>query len=145
MYSIDVVTIKMEKERSFFIEDTKISCNEDAYRIVNKYLNGADREHLVLLTIDTKGNINSISTVSIGSLNSSIVHPREVFKPAILSNAAAIILAHNHPSGDPTPSHEDIGITNRIKGAGNILGIELLAHIIIGDNCPISFKENKLL
>lgn len=102
-------------------------------KFVNKYLEGADREHLVLITLDIKNNITSISTVSIGSLNSSIVHLREVFKVAILSNSASIIMAHNHPSGDSTPSKEDINITHRIKECGKILGIELLDHLIIGD------------
>ena len=94
-----------------------------------------------LITLDTKNNITGIFTVSTGSLNASIVHPREVFKRAVLQNAASIIICHNHPSGDPTPSQEDINTTKRIYDAGKILGIELLDHIIIGDNDYISLKE----
>jgi len=78
-----------------------------------------------------KESTNCVYVVSIGTLNSSLVHPREVFKPAILSNSASIILSHNHPSGDPTPSSEDISITTRIKEVGKLVGIELLDHIII--------------
>ena len=134
MNRINIVTIKMEKVKSMLVENKQISSPDDVFRIVNKYLDGADREHLVLLTLDTKNKITSINTVSIGSINTSIVHPREVFKTAILSNASSVILTHNHPSGDVTPSKEDIDITNRIKECGRILGIELLDHVIIGDD-----------
>lgn len=98
-------------------------------------------ENLWLITLDTKNNITGIFTVSTGSLNSSIVHPREVFKRAVLQNAASIIICHNHPSGDITPSQEDINITKRLYEAGKILGIELLDHIIAGDNSYTSLKE----
>jgi len=109
------------------------------------FIGDYDREALVVLTFDTKNKINSITVASIGSLNSSIVHPREVFKTAILSNSASIIIGHNHPSGDPSPSKEDISITSRLKECGKILGIELLDHVIIGDNNYISLKEKGLL
>jgi len=90
-----------------------------------------DREHLLCLYLDTKKRVLGIEVVSIGTLNCSLVHPREVFKGAILASADSIILAHNHPSGDPEPSKEDISVTERIKKAGEILGIELVDHIII--------------
>jgi DNA repair protein RadC len=83
--------------------------------------------------------------VSIGSLNQSIVHPRDTFKTALLSNAAAILCIHQHPTGDPTPSSEDIAITRRLKEAGEIMGIKLLDHIIIGDGEYLSFVERGLL
>jgi DNA repair protein RadC len=83
--------------------------------------------------------------VSIGPLNQSIVHPREVFKTACLSNAAAIILIHQHPTGDPSPSQEDLSITRRLKEAGEIMGIKVLDHIIIGDGQYLSFVERGLL
>ena len=83
--------------------------------------------------------------VSIGSLNQSIVHPREVFKTALLSSAAAIILVHQHPTGDPTPSSEDLSITRRLKEAGEIMGIKVLDHIIVGDRQYQSFVESGLL
>ncbi|MTI84963.1 MAG: hypothetical protein FH756_13985 [Firmicutes bacterium] len=84
-------------------------------------------------------------TVSVGTLNSAQVHPREVFKVAIISNSAAIILGHNHPSGDPEPSHEDIEVTNRLVEAGQILGIEVLDHIVCGDSKYISLKTKGLM
>ena len=143
MNRINIVTIKMEKVKSMLVENKQISSPDDVFRIVNKYLDGADREHLVLLTLDTKNKITSINTVSIGSINTSIVHPREVFKTAILSNASSVILTHNHPSGDVTPSKEDIDITNRIKECGRILG--LLDHVIIGDDKYSSLKEKGII
>ena len=83
--------------------------------------------------------------VSEGSVNSSVVHPREVFAPALLYHAAAILVAHNHPSGDPNPSKEDINITIRLKECGRIMGIELLDHIIIGNNKYVSLKEKGII
>jgi DNA repair protein RadC len=142
---INIVTIKMEKVKSMLVENKRIISPGEVYKIVSEYLEGADREHLVLITLDMKNVINSISTVSIGSINSSIVHPREVFKPAILSNAASIILAHNHPSGDTNPSKEDINITQRIKEGGKLLGIDLLDHLIIGDDNYTSLKEKGIV
>lgn len=121
----------------------KIQSPNDIFNIAQNVIQANEyaEENLWLITLDTKNNITGIFTVSIGSLNSSIVHPREVFKRAVLQNAASIIICHNHPSGDPVPSQEDINITKRIYDAGKILGIELLDHIIIGDNKYTSLKE----
>jgi DNA repair protein RadC len=102
-------------------------------------------ESMVMITLDTKNNITGLFTVSQGSLNSSIVHPREIYKRAILQNAASIIIAHNHPSGDTTPSQEDIAVTKRISEAGKLLGIELLDHIIVGDIGFCSLKERGII
>ena len=99
----------------------------------------------MVICLDTKNQPINICTVSVGTLNSSLVHPREVFKTAILSNSNQIMLAHNHPSGISAPSSEDKAMTSRIKDAGVILGIELIDHIIIGSNEYFSFKENKLM
>ena len=140
MNRINIVTIKMEKVKSMLVDNKNIGSPKDVYKIVSEYLDGVDREHLVLLTLDTKNKITSISTICIGSLNASVVHPREVFKPAILSK----ILAHNHPSGDTTPSKEDISITRRIKDGGDLLGIKLLDHLIIGDDYT-SLKEKGIV
>ena len=96
----------------------------------------------------TKAYVNRVikkKTIFIGSLNMSIVTPREVFKEAIGVSSAKMILLHNHPSGDPTPSREDILLTERIRQAGELIGIELLDHIVMGDNCYISFSEQELL
>ncbi len=95
--------------------------------------------------LDTKNRVIADETVSMGSLNTNIVHPREVFKKAIEKSAASIILVHNHPSGDPTPSNEDIELTKRMREAGNLLGIEVFDHVIIGDGKYISLKEKELI
>lgn len=102
-----------------------------------------DREHFVVLHLDGKNSIIAKETVSIGSLNQAIVHPREVFKAAVHNGSAALILIHNHPSGDPTPSPEDRGITQRLRAAGEIIGIKVLDHIVIGDRSYHSFVEEE--
>lgn len=101
-----------------------------------------EQEHFAAVLLDTKSGVISVETVSVGGLDSSSAHPREVFKVAIRKNAAGIILAHNHPSGDPTPSLDDLAVTKRLAEAGRLLGIEVLDHLIIGDNRYISFKES---
>lgn len=108
------------------------------------FLKHETKEFFFSIHLDGKNRINCVDEVSVGSLNQSIVHPRELFKTALLSSAAAIILVHNHPSGDPTPSREDIEITRRMKEAGEILGIKLLDHIVIGSSY-LSFVERGLL
>ena len=143
---VDIVSIKMVKEKSISYENRKISSPDDAQYLCRRFLDELDREQLIVVSLDTKNQPTSINVASIGSLNSSIVHPREVFKVAILSNANAIIIAHNHPSGDPAPSNEDINITQRLKEAGKLIGIDLIDHIIIGDEKRyISFKEKGLV
>jgi DNA repair protein RadC len=134
-------TIDLVKEGVINYLPRKISSPNDCYNLVVKHIDGSDREMFVVIALDTKNQPTAIQTVSIGSLNSTIVHPREVFKMAILSNAAGIIVAHNHPSGEPSPSQEDNSITRRLKEAGDIIGIKLLDHIIIGSNNYYSFKE----
>lgn len=104
-----------------------------------------DREHFKAIYLNTKHTIISVETISIGSLNASLVHPRELFKTAIKRSAGAIIAVHNHPSGDPTPSVEDIEITRRLVEAGNIIGIQLLDHVIIGDYNYVSLKEEGVI
>lgn len=114
---------------------------EDAYRFLRKQLEGKDREHFVVILLSSKNAVIGVETVSVGTLNASIVHPREVFKPAVVNSAAAILLLHNHPSGIPTPSQEDIAITKRIKKAGEVLGIDVLDHVIVGKGTYQSLKE----
>lgn len=103
------------------------------------------KEHFRVILLDTKNQIISVEEISIGTLNASIVHPRDVYKIAIKKNANSIVLMHNHPSGDPTPSREDINVTKRLDEVGKIMGIKVLDHIIIGDNRYISFKEEKII
>lgn len=109
-----------------------------------KDLRDEAKEHFIALHLDGKNRIACLDRVSVGSLNQSIVHPRELMKTACLSSAAGLILAHNHPTGDPTPSREDIEITRRLKESGDLLGIKLIDHIIIGDYY-LSFVEQGLL
>lgn len=103
------------------------------------------REEFLILILDTKNKIKASKTVSIGSINQTLVHPREVFRFAITNNANSIILSHNHPSGDPSPSHEDILITKRLQEAGKLIGIKVLDHIIIGNDKYISLREKKII
>lgn len=110
-----------------------------------QFLMKETKEQFLTLHLDGKNRIICMDVVSIGSLNQSIVHPREVFKTACISNAAAIICVHQHPTGDPTPSSEDIAITRRLKEAGEIMGIKILDHIIVGDGEYLSFVERGLL
>jgi DNA repair protein RadC len=115
---------------------------QDAYKaiITITSIEEEAQEVFGILILNTKHKIVAVHEISRGSLNSSIVHPREVFKPAVLHNAAAIICFHNHPSGDPKPSEEDIAITRRLVEAGKILGIEVLDHIIVSDEGYTSLK-----
>jgi DNA repair protein RadC len=104
-----------------------------------------DREQFRVLLLNTKNQVLAVETVSVGTLNSSLVHPREVFKQAVVKSAAAVILVHNHPSGDPGPSSEDLEITRRLHDAGKLIGIEVLDHIIIGDHIYFSVKEKGII
>lgn len=114
---------------------------EDGAKYVMEDLRFLSQEHFVCLYLNTKNQVIHRKTVFIGSLNASIVHPREVFKEAIKRSAASIICAHNHPSGDPTPSREDIEVTKRLVECGRMIGIELLDHLIIGEQKFVSLKE----
>lgn len=140
---VNVVSLKVVKESSVLYETRKITNPYDAYRLAKNFLIDSDREKFIVVCLDTKNHPINIQLVSIGSLSSAIVHPREVFKVAMLSNASSIICFHNHPSGNINPSGEDESITNRLKECGEILGIGLVGHIIVGDNDTyFSFKEN---
>ena len=112
----------------------KITSSDAAYRVLRPLFRNLDREHFIVCCLDSKHNIRAVNVVSVGTLNLSLVHPREVFKPAILANAHAVILAHNHPSGDPTPSIEDMAMTERLKLAGELLEIRVLDSLVFGDS-----------
>lgn len=139
---VNIVSISMVKESSVLYLGRVMSSPKDGVNLVKPFLENSDREKLIVVGLDTKNQPTFLETVSVGTLNSSMVHPREVFKSAILGNSASIIMFHNHPSGDSNPSKDDIGITKRISEAGKILGINLIDHIIIGDNEFISLREN---
>lgn len=140
---VDIVSIKMVKDSSIKYANRQINSPFDAFILLREFLEDCDREKLMVVCLDTKNQPVNISVVSIGTLNSSLVHPREVFKTAILSNSNKIILAHNHPSQILKPSGEDKLSTDRIQTAGEILGIELMDHLIIGGGQYYSFKENQ--
>ncbi len=144
-YKVPEYKVMLVRDNTRIETETKfINSPDDVNKIIQSYLNGVDREHFVIVLLNRKNGIIGINTVSVGDLSSSIVHPREVFKPAIVAGAASIIICHNHPSGDPTPSSQDLLVTKRIKAAGDILGIEVLDHIIIGDGCYASLKARDL-
>ncbi|NOU96023.1 DNA repair protein RadC [Paenibacillus sp. LMG 31456] len=118
---------------------------KDAADLLMEELRYLQKEHFVCLFLNTKNHVIGQETLSMGSLNASIVHPREVFRAAIKRSSASIICVHNHPSGDPTPSPEDIQMTQRLVEAGDIVGIDVLDHIVIGDQRFVSLKEQGLM
>lgn len=122
-----------------------VNSPQDAAQMVLRELSLEDREHFMIIMLNTKHRVIAKKVISIGHLNASLVHPREMFKEAIRRSSAAVILVHNHPSGDLTPSKDDLATTERLKEVGEILGIEVLDHIIVGDNRYLSFREQGLL
>ncbi|TAA73138.1 RadC family protein [Planococcus salinarum] len=142
---INIVSVKMVKESSLLYKERSVKSPEDSYNLLKFFLENRDREHFIVISLDIKNQPVSINVCHVGSLNASIVHPREVMKSAILSNAASIIVGHNHPSGNCTPSPEDHQVTKRLKEAGEIIGIELLDHLILGDDSYLSFKQEGYL
>ncbi len=117
---------------------------QDLVPLVQHYA-AAPKEHFLAVMLNTRHVPIDVEVVSIGSLSASIVHPREVFRPAVMASAASIILVHNHPSGETTPSEDDVEITHRLCRVGEMMGIEVLDHIILGSACPFSFREAGLL
>jgi DNA repair protein RadC len=114
----------------------------DVYAAFKERFAQVDREEFLVLVLDAKNAVLGFNLVSVGTLTSSLVHPREVFKPAILGNAAALILLHNHPSGDPAPSAEDLHITRRLREVGEVFDIKVLDHIIVGDGRYVSLVDD---
>jgi DNA repair protein RadC len=147
MYKIPVYRIQLVRESDHTAPEKAISSPKTAAEIATSYLQGADREHFIVLLLSTKNHVIGINTVSIGSLNASIVHPREVFKPAVVANAAAIIVAHNHPSGNPEPSPEDGQVSRRLRDAGEMLGIPVLDSLVVTEdpNKYVSLKERGII
>lgn len=131
-YHIPLYTLSLVRDASLCAERRVVHSSRDLYEVLGPYFAHHDREEMIVVLLDAKHKIIGINSVSVGSLTMSIVHPRETFKAAIVSNCAAIILAHNHPSGAPTPSQEDHALTKRLCEAGAILGIPVLDHLVIG-------------
>jgi DNA repair protein RadC len=117
---------------------------EDVAAAVSRQLKGKKKEHFLVICLDTRNRLINCRPVSVGSLDTSIVHPREVFKEAVSSSAASVIFVHNHPSGDPEPSKEDIELTKRLAKAGEIVGIDVLDHVIVCDKSHSSLKAKNL-
>lgn len=130
---------------SFRLEARAISSPKDVADHLMEEMRYYQKEYFKAILLNTKNQIISTEIISIGSLNSSIVHPREIFSTAVKKVSAAVILVHNHPSGDPTPSREDIEVTKRIVQAGEIIGINVLDHLIIGEGRYYSFRESGLI
>ena len=152
MVNLSILNLKVVKEKEVNYDSNWVNKSIDApEKVVDVAINVLElheraEESFYIFTLDTKNQINGIFEVSRGSLSVSIVHPREVFKRALLQNANSIILLHNHPSGDPKPSKEDIDVTDRLIESGDLLGIRVLDHIIIGDeNNYISLKQENLI
>ncbi len=126
-------------------DGTPLSSPGDVAALLMETMRYYNKEYFKVILLNTKNQVISIEEISVGSLNSSIVHPREIFNLPVKKSAAAVILVHNHPSGDPTPSREDLEVTGRLVEAGKIMGIEVLDHVIIGEHRYLSLKEEGLL
>ncbi len=127
------------------LEKRKIRTAQDVADLIMSEMRFLDREHLRVLLLDTKNQVMKVTNVSVGTLNASLAHPRECFKEAVREGAAAVIFVHNHPSGDPKPSPEDIALTKQLVDAGRVLNIDVLDHIIIGDGLFTSLRECGLM
>jgi DNA repair protein RadC len=144
--NIPVYRISLIKDRAIpYAKAPYVLAPEEVYHLIKEFLQGTDREHFIALFLDSNSTIIGMNTVSIGTLSESLVHPREVFKGAILASAASIIIAHNHPTGIPIASEADISVTSKLKEAGRIIGIPVEDHIVIGDETFFSFRQQGLL
>jgi DNA repair protein RadC len=139
-YAVPIYTVMLVRERQLPWPRAQLRSTADAAALLRAYLRGVDREHVVVVLLDRKNWVIGLNTVSVGSLTASLAHPREVCKPALVSNAAAILCGHNHPSGDPQPSPEDRALTTRLVDAGTLLGINVLDHVIVGDGTEASYS-----
>jgi DNA repair protein RadC len=139
-YRVPAYKCVLVRERTVLL-DTKITGSDAAVALAVKELGDSPCEQFVVFVLDTKNKVIGQMTITVGTLDASLVHPREVFRPAILLNAAAIIVAHNHPSGDLTPSIQDRSVCDRLKKAGEVLGIQVLDSIIVNHERGISMLE----
>ena len=140
-YEVPIYRVTLIRERGIPTAQPQFRDSASVAHLLQAVLAGVDREHCLVLLLDRKNRLIGLNTVSIGSLTASVVHPREVFKPAILANAAAVIVAHNHPSGDPHPSQEDKLLTRKLVLAGEALSIQVLDHLVLGHGRSYSFKD----
>ena len=144
--NIPVYRLSLIKDRAIpYADAPHVLTPEDVYQLITEFLQSTDREQFIVVFLDSRSAVIGMNTVSVGTLTESLVHPREVFKGAILANAASIIVAHNHPSGAAFASEADISVTSKLKDAGRIIGIPVEDHIVIGDETFFSFRQQGLL
>lgn len=142
MYRLPIYRISLIRESSLSVECKTFRSSREVFDFSNRYLfEHADREYFYVIALDSKNRMRGLNCVSMGSLASSIIHPREVFKMLVLQSAAAFLAVHNHPSGDCTPSREDRECTERLQQAGQMLGIKFLDHIVCGETDYYSFAD----
>ena len=147
-YRLKTFRVQFVAEPAQFPTGSPCRCSQDVERVARSIFDtlDADKEHFVLLAMNNKNRVNGFKVVSTGSLTASLVHPREVWRAALHLSAAAVVLVHNHPSGDPVPSQEDQEITRRLKETGDMLGIRVLDHVVLGDDGRFySFSDRGLL
>lgn len=142
---IDIVSLKLCRDRSIYYEPRKVISSKDCYLLLKAFLEDKAREEFIVLALNTKCEPTAIEICSKGTAENSLVHPKEVFKMAILSNANQIIVAHNHPSGAIKPSNQDILVTTNLIESSKVLNIPLLDHIIIGEDKYFSFADEGLI
>jgi DNA repair protein RadC len=147
VYHIPGVSISLVREEGVRLSARpQVREPRSAAKLLAQYIGDRDRETFVVALLSVRHRVLAFNTVSVGCATSALVHAREVFKPAILAGAAAVILSHNHPSGDPEPSAEDLSLTRRLVAAGTLLGIDVLDHVIIGElGRFVSLKERGVL
>jgi len=143
--SVQSYEIQLVKDRAVSVLSDECDNPAKIAAVLKEYLGSPTKEHFVVALLNSRQKVVGLSTISVGTLTASLVHPREVFQPAILLSAATIIIAHNHPSFDPTPSPEDKETTRRMIEAGKLLGIPVSDHIILGGETFYSFMEHGLL
>lgn len=144
MFPVAVRKVQLVRESTMWADEgkTEVSSSENAKHMFKQFFDelACPQEVFAVMVLDTKNIVTGISKITMGTLDSSLVHPREVFRYALLEGASSIILGHNHPSGNPTPSQQDIAVTDRLKEVGNLIGIDVLDHIVVGDHA-VSISE----
>ena len=136
---------ELKKRRYRGKRPLEVTNPRQAFAVLRPRVQDWSREHFLVVLLDARNGVVGIETVSVGSLSASIVHPREVFKPALIAPAAGMIVGHNHPSGDPEPSPEDLAVTKRLVNAGELLGIQVHDHIVFSERSFVSLKERGAL
>lgn len=147
MYSkrVDLISLKVCREKSMKYSNRQVTSPQQAYQLVKDFIGDTDREYVVVMNLNTKNEPCSVEICSIGSINQAVVHPREIFKSAIVTNADKIILFHTHPSDSLKPSESDIDTTRSLIEASDIIQIPILDHIIVGSNDFFSFRNGGLM